>query len=625
MPDFQYDAPHHKGDAGTRLDDGPRIDLSDGADEAAIVKKGHQRFNLAKSFRRPYDQPWDRFRRYYGGDQWFNKLRPGWKARPTMNYIFADIETILPTMTDQRPTINIIGKKPQFFESSELMQDAVRSVFLANEMDVKEIVLLKDAHLYGTGVCKIWYSAKRDEVMISPIDTRHFYPSPGALDIDSAEYLIVAVNRWVSAVEKDFPEFKGKLKPAILDDALTHKPVETVKQFEIDRTFVMSDTGALIGEGANAPTFGEQQIITQLEIWERDDNGQVWLTVIAGNTLLKRMKSPYRMGRPDFKGGSKYPFARCLCYPLNSQFWGMGEVAQLESPQDSINRAEAQIADLGRLCTAPYMLLHRDSRVSLKDITNRIASFIVWAGEKRPEWMVPPGVSNELFSIVDRAKLHMDNLSAVHDAARGQVPTSRISGVAIQSLQQATAGRIALKTRMFESTLKEIALQVIEIVKQFYQNKTLRYGSKYISINTILPDGNVVNDVASAEFDVEIGVGSTLPVDKGVRADQALALFQVKAIGVKELLRRSGWSEEDVQRAVKEKTQEDITTQKEMIAAQQMQAQLAPQPQGGEGNGQSPQATAGAAEEPPADSSSGLPSEGDLVALENAVKAKGLT
>jgi hypothetical protein len=553
-----YENPSTKGDAGTRLE--PMMDTG-GLAPSQIVARVKKHSDLMRSVRRPYDQPWDRYRRYYGGDHWFNKLRSATKARPAPNYVFADIETIIPYMTDQRPAINVVAKRERGAKKADLMQDAVRSVFQRNEMDTKEVYVLKDAHIYGTGISKQHYDPELRVIKITPIDTRYFFVAPGAVEIQPSKRVAIIVNRFVSEMEDDFPHLKGKIGLGdATDEALTHKPVTPNKLYEQDSSVVInSDGGELMNTADRGSEEPSRKIATQIELWERDNQGQVWLNIVCGDQLARRSKSPYKNGTK--KGGSKFPFARCLCYPINSQFWGMGEVAQLESPQDMINRSEAQIADLGRICTAPYMRIHRQSRISLKDITNRIASFIVWDGEVAPDWLPPPGVAGELFAIVDRAKVHMDNMSSVQDAVRGQLPADKISGVAIKSLQKASTGRIALKTRMFEAYLVEVGSQVIDLVKQYYQNETFRIGAEYKTINVIDPttgQPDPMTDVSSEDFDIEIGVGSTLPIDKGIRAEQSLMLREAGVISRRTTLSKQGWTEEDINKAEKDFDAEKI-------------------------------------------------------------------
>lgn len=632
MVEVRYDNPSAKGDGGTRTAGGAMDDLIDLAgvdDPRIVVNRQNKKLHRAREYRKQFDSPWDRHRRYYGGDQWFNKVRPAWKARPTMNYSFTAVETVIPIMTDQRPTINVVGAEAKDSEAADLMQSAVRAVLIGNEfLDVKSVYVLKNAHLYGMGVSKQWYNNKKGKIEVSSIDTRYFFWSPGALEIQQAEYVMIAVNRWISSIETDYPKFKGKIDATIQGDDLTHRPVDTVKNYQFENNQVMADTGALLSQGVNTSDGAqEDKIVTFIECWERDEDGQVWVTVTAGNTLLKRIKSPYKTGRPNFPGGSLYPFSRCLCYPIDSQLVGMSEMAQLESPQDGMNRVEAQIADYIRMATAPYMRVHKKARVSLKDLTNRIASYIVWDGEHPPDWMPPPPLPGQLFEQSDRMKRHMDNLSGVFDAARGELPAAKTSGVAIQSLQQATAGRVALKTRMFEAYLRDVAVQVIHLIQQFYQNKTIRTESGYIQINSIVTpeeaaamkttqkvinakamvvEGQpmvVMNDLSDSQYEVEIGIGSTLPIDKGVRFDQSTELFRAGCMSKRTYIKDSGRSEQDVQRILDEMEREMLEdAQKQGVAQQIAQAAAmggqpapggAPPPDGGQppdaGQPQAPQ------------------------------------
>lgn len=611
-----YVNPSTVGDAGTKED--PRDGWSTETDVAkAVVDSVKRDFKLAQNYRRQYDHAWDRWRKYALGDQWANKLRPAWKAKPTMNYIGATVETIIPYMTDHDPEVKVVSKKREQMKSADHMQAAVREVFLQNEMKVQQVYVLKDAHYYGIGWSKQWYDPKIKRVVISPLDSRYVFTSPGALQPQQAEFICIALNRWWSSCVRDFPQLakRGGKNQGVADDALTHRPVDTVKMYDQDSTYVLSNEGALVGTGdSSTSTKGDvdDKLVTQIERWSRDRHGQVWVTVTVGNLLVKHEKSPYKNGTPGYAGGSKYPFARCLCYPVNSQLIGMGEVAQLESPQDAINRGEAQIADLTRMCTSPYMRVHKSSRVSLKDITNRIASYIIWDGQIPPDWMPPPGVSGELFTWVNSQKQHMNELSGIYEAARGELPSPKTSGVAIENLQKATAGRIGLKTRMFESYLREVGVQVIDLIKQYYVNRTIRHGKTYIDVNVFDPKnpGKVINDISDAEYDVEIGVGSTLPVDKGLRAEQAAEAFNLGVIGKKEYLRKLGWDEEDIERALSERAAEEEEELKKQLAMAEAEAAAAP----AEG-APAPQPGAAPAQAP-AQGAAGLPSEQELAEIE---------
>lgn len=78
MVDIKYDNPNLRGDAGTKISTpraGAERDITGFADEEEIVNRQKKRIERGRQYRKQFDMPWDRWRRYYGGDQWFNKVR----------------------------------------------------------------------------------------------------------------------------------------------------------------------------------------------------------------------------------------------------------------------------------------------------------------------------------------------------------------------------------------------------------------------------------------------------------------------------------------------------------------------------------------------------------------------
>jgi hypothetical protein len=603
----------------------PAVDVDDVDGEARAVTT--KRFRKARAYRSQYDSGWERSRRYALGDQWANKIRPAWKSKPSPNYCFSTIETIIPIMTENRPTINVIAEQPEWVDLADNVQSVVRRVFFINRMERKYPVILRNSHWYGDGYAKIWYNAKKDDIEITSIDSRNLFPAPGTIELQEASYILIVANRWLDAIYRDYPELVGKITPGSWDESLTHKPVQTQSQQDADMGFENTTSGPIVSDPYGKQPGGNDEIATQIEMWERHPKtGKLLVSVVVnGVPAIKNGRKLWRVPSP-FKH-NLYPIAKCPCYPIDSQFHSVSEMSQLENPQDGINRMEAMIADVIRLCASPQMLVPRGSRVSMKDITNRIGGFIVHEDGKPPQWMMPSIFPQQVFEAQSNSIGHMDRISGVFEAARGQRPVGTTSGVAIQTLQQATAGRVGLKTKMFECFLQDIAVQVIPLVQQFYQNRTVRVGrNKYVDINKFIPGTKDIDkrtDISVADFAVEIGVGSTLPIDKGVRFDQSLELFQQKAIDKKTLLEDSGRSEEQVDLILARLDKELLHDAKNEAKIQSVIQPPAP-PGGaapaGEGGGQMDAKAVQAAEGELAPmSGAGLPSEADLAAIEAAM------
>lgn len=628
MSEGSYSNPNAQGDAGMRLDADPETDPNH-----QFISDVHRWFQDARRDRARFDQSWDRWRRYALGDQWGTKIRAAWKAKPAPNYCFSTIETIIPIMTDGRPQINVVAAQPGKEDLADKMQGIVRRVFFVNRMEMKFPIVLRNAHWYGDGFVKVWYNALKDDIEITSVDTRNIFPSAGGVELQNCRRVIIAFNRWIESIEDDFPELKGKIKGGTWDDALTHLPVSTTKEKDgSDQGWVNTvdgTTGQTMMLDPYARTQGgNERMATQLEIWEKDRKGKVFVSVVVNGVVAikdgveqKRIPSPFHH--------RFYPIAQCRCYPVDSQLWSVSEMSQLENIQDSINRDEAQIADIKRMISSAQMLIPRGGRISLKDITNRLGGFIIHEDNKPPQWMPPPPFPGQIFQSQQNSIGHMDRVSGVYEAARGQRPVGTTSGVAIQSLQQATGGRIGLKTRMFECFLQDIAVQVIELSKQFYQDRTVRVSrNQYVQVNKWLPDKKQVDpktDLSDTSFEVEIGVGSTLPVDKGIRFEQSKELFDRKALDRRTFLEDSGRSEEKVDEIMKRLEKEVVKDAKTEAVVQTIiqppapaGAPAGPAPQGG-GAPMDEQAAAAAEGElsaPPAMPGEGVPTEEELAQIE---------
>ena len=132
------------------------------------------------------------------------------------------------------------------------------------------------------------------------------------------------------------------------------------------------------------------------------------------------------------------------------------------------------------------------------------------------------------------------------------------AAAAIEALTEAANTRMRLKVRYLEASLRQTGRLVVSLIQQFYNTqRVIRIAGKdgeelldavldFVSVNQ--PGGQGGEEVSleniipkDSEFDIRIGAGSTLPVSRQSRFQQALQLYQVGAIDQVELLKHSGW------------------------------------------------------------------------------------
>lgn len=584
--------------------------------EQALATSVLNAFKEAKRYRAQFDKNWERWYRLYAGQHW-DGPRPEWRSTPVVNFIFSTIETILPIMTDNNPQINVIPKNEDSQEMSAIMGAIMEKLWTSNRMGLKLPETIKNALKYGTGIQKVWWNPKMadgmGDVCISVVDPRHFYPSPGAKSIQDAAYVVFAANVPLDSVIRDFPHVKGKLEGGIWDPELTVQ--KTITSQRVDSGVFLGPVSNTLGTATTEfkgnlqgrdGTMDRNKLVTLIEWWHRDDSGQTWVTIMANGVLLKHDQNPF--------DHNKFPFIRYIDYQVPSMFWGMGEIQQLEKLQENINQRRAQITDILRLTANPPFVADADSGVNPKAMTNRPAVIIYKNRGSEVRWLTPPQLPAALFELQDLDKKDFDAISGVLDVTQGRRPTGIEAASAISELQEAAQTRIRFKVRLMEESLVELGEQMLALTQQFYDMpRTIRMktgiagGQSFVQLNKqqMNPDDGsikLLNDPSVGEYDVEIGVGSTLPKDKTARANQMIELFQMGVVDRRAVLENIGLAPEEYEQLIARMEQQD-----------QMQMQAA---QGAAPDGSMP--SDGSAGGPAAGSGEPPPSEQELQELENS-------
>lgn len=522
------------------------------------------RYFEAKKFRATFDKDWERWYRYYSGHQWHGH-RPAWRSTPVVNFCFSTIETILPIMTDAAPQINVVAAKPDSADLAEVHGQIVKKIWVDQDMDLKLPETLKNTLKYGTGFLKVWWDPNASDglgdVSISVVDPRHVFPSPGAKDIQDAEYLIFAANIPLASIERKFPQFKGRIPGGIWDEDLQlNKHITNQRQDSVMDLVgpVPSTDGTTVSSPKDFPsgkdgTMDRKQLVTFIEMWHKDEDGNTMVTIMANGVLLRDGVSPFEHNR--------YPFVRFIDYTIPGMFWGMGEIQQLEKLQDNINQRRAQITDILRLTANPPFIADANSGINPKAMTNRPATIIFKNPGTDVNWLQPPQMPAALFSLQEMDKRDFDAISGVFDVTQGRRPTGIEAASAIAELQEAAQTRIRHKVREMEAGLRQLGRLVVSLVQQFYEEpRAIRIVGaqpgkpQFLEVNqpTIDDEGNEVKefDLSIGEFDVEIGVGSTLPVNKTRRAEQMIELYQLQVVDRQAVLENVGLPAEEVNRII---------------------------------------------------------------------------
>lgn len=530
----------------------------------------------AKAFRRGFDMPWDRWFRRYVGHHW-DTPRPAWKSSPVVNFIFSTIETIIPIMTDNRPQITVVSRDRDSVDIGEILGNINTRVWVDNRMDAKLPEILKTTLTIGTSFAKVWWNPAlaegKGDIAVSVIDPRNIYPSPGAKSMDDANYVVFAANLPLRTVEKMFPKSEGKIPTGIWDqDLMVDKNTGPLDISSFGSVGPIQTTDGTRSSWPLDSFHGRQmmrrdKLVTMVELWFKDDNDQANVIIMANGVLLKGPIIPF--------AHNKFPFIPFIDYTMPSSFWGMGEVQQLEPVQLNINARRGQLTDILRLTGNPIIVVDADAGVDPKALRAKPGLVVLKNRGSEMKWLQPPQMPSGLFDIQTLDKQDFDGISGIFDVTQGRRPVGIEAASAIVELQEAAQTRIRLKTRNMEGSLRMMGEQVTALAQQFYtKERTIRIVGgrstqpEFTTFNIDEPDEdggfNRINDITVGKFDVEIGVGSTLPISKTRRFAQMVQLLQLGVVDAQAVLENSGMSPEEVEVILTR-----VREQQEALAGQQ--------------------------------------------------------
>ena len=312
--------------------------------------------------------------------------------------------------------------------------------------------------------------------------------------------------------------------------------------------------------------------------------------VVAGGVVLEDGPMEYEDGL--------FPFARMINYVLPREFWGMGDVDQLEGPQKTLNKLVSFTLDVITLMGNPIWVVGNTANIDTDNLFNK-PGLIVETDDPNAVRR-EPGVDLQPFilSLMDRYRTYMDGISGETDLSRGAEPTDVTAASAIDSLQQAQQTRLRLKSRNIDAFLQEFGKLYLSRVFQYYSvprivrvsgnNNAQEYfyfhvekleqpdGSVQQVANITSPEGEVRTMQITSDFDVRVSTGSSLPFAKKEKVGIAMNLFKLGVIDDEELMKAIDYPNyQQVLSRVNEKKQQMAAQQSDQQNQQmQMQAQL---------------------------------------------------
>ena len=475
--------------------------MSNKQDNAMLVSNWNHKFKIAMVHKAEYTKKWNNYYDAYNGDYFKNTKLPDYRSDMVSNYIFAIVETVRPIMLDNDPKFQAMPRQQEGMKLANDLQEALTYEWDREKVNKKLYRELINTLVIGNSIFFVPWDEEKKNVRAIPVNPFNIFPDPLATSVDDSEYIIYASYYNVDVLKRLYPSKKDKLSGSSINYT------ELVYENDVNSNI-------------------DNQVLV-LEVYTRDyesldsknklkyPNGRILTMCPELGILLDDKPNPYKDG--------KFPFVVIKDYDIPGKFWGEGEVAQLLSPQKSINDLNNSIIDNAKSTANMPWIVDNNAGIAKGSITARPGLIIRKNPGSEIKREQPPTMPSYVANAVETFKSDIEMISGIHNTLRGENTSGVYTAQGILALQEAGQVRIRLKVKLLEESLAEIAELWVSRMKQYWKD------DKWINITK--SDGSYDlkkfrKETLKYDYDVKITAGSTMPVNRGAMLDLMIRLSQ---------------------------------------------------------------------------------------------------
>ena len=568
----------------------------------------------------------DRNLRFYNSDQWERSM-PRHRAQIVDNRCFANVEAVLPIVTDNRPRAEITAKEEEDKQVVDMLADAYYSKWDDLDLQMKGEQAMKSALVLSEGYWKVYWDPTAangyGDLRIDVVSPKNIFFDPNARDylLKDAHYVGYHAAVRLSGLKARYPDMAMKLEAKWMINNLSPEVRDSFTSESLGGVTVTDDASGTGTRWVNAKggMLDGSEKMELTEVWVDDmtieeltpdyivtfdgdtkpqehspeieqqmiEQG-IDFDIVGAKDLTKlgyedgtRHRRKYPNGRiitiagdillrdkpSPYKHG-RSPYVRFFRYPVPDRGYFYGEIDQIIPLQMELNKRKSQIIDIMNITANPPMLINIASGIKAAKMTNEPGLIIPtnMDVDRAAKWLQVPNIPSALFVQIDQISQDIDTVSGVHDITQGRRPTGITAAAAIETLQEAAQTRIRLAARYYEYSLKHAAELMLSIIWDYYRNnRTIRKKTEGGYEYKTVNFSNA--ELAGGIPDVVIKSGSTMPISEAIRRQDAKELRQMQVIDDKSVLDVYNWpdKEEVLARVQAEKEKQ---MQAEMQAAQ---------------------------------------------------------
>jgi hypothetical protein len=515
------------------------------AREAELLAELKKKYAWAREYRRPFEKQWLVNIAFYLGEQWIyiNKTTgqlenaklsmPPHKVAMVVNLIQPAVRTELAKLTKQRPVCRVVSASSDFDDKDEArVKNAILDhIWRRIGLDSVFQEGLLWAILTGTGFYIPYWNADagdlipeyaiRTDEFGNPVLDESGSPIP---EVDeTGAYVVSGYMRTGEIAVDAVGPFSVLLDPLATD-------VHSVRWFFRERLTDIDDVENIYGVRVPAESVGVlsyldakvlgsrkvegKNVCVLKEYWERPSRKRPLgaYVVFASDTILYSGDNPYADAQVPL------PLAVVRHIPVPGRIYGDSAITQLVPPQVQYNKLRSQLIEVKNIMAWPKILAPKGALYT--NPTSRPGEIVEFnASYGRPEFWTPPPMPAYVIRELDRAKEEMIEISGIHEATRGAIPSNVRSGVAIAYITEQDETRLNVTAHSYEDAISLTATYILRLARKYYvEPRVVRIVGSDRSTKVIQFYGRDIPE----DVDVHVESGSSMP--KSLIAKQQLLL-----------------------------------------------------------------------------------------------------
>lgn len=250
-----------------------------------------------------------------------------------------------------------------------------------------------------------------------------------------------------------------------------------------------------------------------------------------GWRVIKTVKDVVLYDGENPEQNGELPLVPFYCYK-DDTIYGFSEVKNIIDAQKSLNLMDwKEYRSLKRNSNSGWIADH-ESGVTADQLTDE-EGIVIEKARGTEVRRIEAGVTSPQLDLRKQSDMRsMEDISGVNEATQGRTPSPNASGAAITALQNQAIGRIRLKDRLIQYSMKRLGKLVASlIINNWSTEKKLRLNSDTSGSEELIFDPIKMSDL---DYSVEISAGSMAGIDKDALNSLYLNLLAQKVISPKQ-------------------------------------------------------------------------------------------